>query len=73
MRATKVVSGREKLYIVKALKDIAYEVPVAGPMSDYILQYEMDDPKPDTEVRYFFPSNMYGGEHQDTQDILGID
>lgn len=44
VRAAKVLSREEKLYIVSVLNEMSIDVPVAGPLANHILEFEMDFP-----------------------------
>jgi hypothetical protein len=46
MRAAKVLSREDKLYIVSMFHEIASEVPVADNLADYVLEFEMYVPSP---------------------------
>ena len=44
MKAAKVLTRRETLYIVSVLNEISDEVPVAGPLAAHILECETEPP-----------------------------
>jgi hypothetical protein len=47
MRAAKVLSREEKLYIVSMFHKIASEVPVAEGLADHVLEFETELPTPE--------------------------
>lgn len=47
MRAAKVMSRADKVYIMTVLRKIAYDVPVASALADHILDFEFEPPTPE--------------------------
>jgi len=47
MRAAKVLSVRDKIYIMAMLRKLAYDVPVASALADHILDFQFEPPTPE--------------------------
>jgi hypothetical protein len=47
MRAAKVMSRADKVYIMAMLRKLAYDVPVASALADHILDFEFEPPTPE--------------------------
>ena len=56
MRASKVLSREEKLYIISMLNKLSREVPVAALLAAHVLGYEMHPP---TEEQCKNPSGVW--------------
>jgi len=63
MRAAKVLSREEKLYIVSMLNKISWEVPVATLLAKHVLEFEFNPPT-DEQCRPadVWDIKVYGGE-----------
>ena len=44
MRAAKVMSREDKLFIVSMLQQIAFDVPVAAHLAEHVLEFEFEPP-----------------------------
>jgi hypothetical protein len=60
MRAAKVLSSEEKLYIVSMLHRISWEVPVASLLANHVLEFELS-PEQCKPVGVW-DIKVYGGE-----------
>jgi hypothetical protein len=47
MRAAKVMSREDKLFIVSMLHKIAFDVPVAAQLAETVLGFEFEPPTPE--------------------------
>ena len=47
MRAAKVMSREDKLFIVSILHKIAFDVPVAAQLAEHVLEFEFEPPTPE--------------------------
>jgi len=47
MRAAKIMSREDKLFIVSMLRKVAFDVPVAAKLAEHVLEFEFKPPTPE--------------------------
>ena len=62
MRAAKVLSPEEKLYIVSMLNRISMEVPVASLLANHVLEFEVSPTDEQCRPVGVWDIKVYGGE-----------
>jgi hypothetical protein len=69
MRAAKVLSRADKLYIISMLNKVAYEVPVASLLAAHVMEFEMEPPS--LEMCKAPLTNIYGDNWDTKGNFIG--